>query len=274
MIALGIAKDSGHLGKVLTSLLSVTLRTRTVGNKQKVIKVRRPKEIGQLDFGTQPGKGRLHRMYYLAKRGAELLEVLDPDLAPVRFPARVVEFEPDYHHRVDCVDFQMTVEAWAQAADQTVIDFRQYFDWSKATAGQQPAPVTRLSLTHKRVDADAIFLLRDPSGIERSFFYEMARGTGTGRVLKKMEHLARGIDDGSLNRALSFPAEKAVRILFVFEHPRTAELVVERADTFPLLSEYTDHFLLKTLADLNADTFRQGWLPLDPQAVPRPLFGT
>lgn len=264
MLAMGIVRDRGYLGQVLASLLSA--------NRQDTTGERKPKEIGELDFGVKVGKGRLPRMYFLTKRGAALLEELEPDIAPVRFPARVVRFAPDYEHRVSCVDFQITLDAWAHATNRTVIGFRQYFDWSKATAGNQPAPATRLQLDHKRIDADALFLLRDPSGIERQFVFEMANGIDTGRVLQKMEHLAKGLGDGSLNRALSFPADEAVRILFVFEYRRTAELVASRADSFPHLRQFAPHFLLKPLEDLSADTFRQDWMSLDPEATPRPLF--
>ncbi len=264
ILDLGIAKDRGHLGKVLASLLSANRRS-TTGE-------RKPKEIGELDFGVKVGKGRLPRLYFLTKRGAQLLEMMAPDLAPVRFPARVVRFAPDYEHRVSCVDFHIALNTWATGADQVVTDYRHYFDWSPARSGQTPSPATRLQLGHKRVDADAIFLLSDPTGVARSFVFEMANGVDTGRVLEKMEHLARALDDGSLNRALSFPQEQAVRILFVFEHRRTAELVATRADSFRKVHEYAPHFLLKTLEDVGDANFRQDWMPLDPQASPRPLF--
>ena len=264
MLALGLARDRGYLGQVLASLLSVSRRDMTGERK--------PKEIGELDFGVKVGKGRLARMYFLTKRGAQLLELMDPELSLVRFPARVVRFAPDYEHRVSCVDFHIVLTAWAQLADQAVINYRHYFDWSKATAKGQPQPATRLQLSHKRVDADALFLLRDSNDIDRSFVFEMANGVDTGRVLEKMQHLARAIHDGSLNRALSFPADEAVRILFVFQHRRTAELVASRADTFSYVQKYAPHFLLKPLEDLKTDTFQQGWMPLDPQAPPCPLF--
>ena len=100
----------------------------------------------------------------------------------------------------------------------------------------------------------------------------MANGVETTRVLRKMERLAKALQDGSLNRALSFSPDDAVRILFVFEHRRTAELVASRAATFPHLARFAPHFLLKTLADISPDTFDENWLSLDPQADPRPLF--
>lgn len=264
ILALGLARDRGYLGQVLASLLSAT--------RHETTSERKPKYIGELDFGVKVGKGRLARMYFLTKSGADLLEQMEPGLAPVRFPARVVRFAPDYEHRVSCVDFHIMLTTWARLNDHVVRYYRHYFDWSQATAKGKPQPATRLHLSNRRVDADALFLLRDSNNIERSFVYEMANGVDTGRVLEKMQHLARGIDDGSLNRALSFPANEAVRILFVFEHKRTAELVASHVDRFPLLQKYAPHFFLKPLAEVSADTFQNGWMPLDPDAPTVSLF--
>ncbi len=272
ILAMGIAKDRGYLGQVLTSLLSVPRRVTTDQPKSKNFVERKPKEIGELDFGVKVGKGRLPRMYYLTKRGATLLETLDPELAPVRFPNRVVRFAPDYEHRVSCVDFHIALNAWAAKTGQAVINYRHYFDWSTASSKGRPQPATRINLAHKRVDGDAIFLLRDPSGIERSFIYEMANGVDTGRVLDKMQHLAHAIEDRSLNKGILFPADKAVRILFVFEHLRTAKLVATRAATFRPLANLRDHFFLQTLEDLTAPTLADHWMSLDLHLTPKPLF--
>ena len=256
--ALGISRDRGYLGGQLASLLSASRREET--------KERKPKEIGELDFGVRPDKGRLPRMYYLTKLGAELLEHLEPDLAPVSYPPRVVRFANDYQHRVGCVDFHIALNTWAQSANQNVDHFRRYFDWSPASTTRSPHPVTRLELTGHRLDADAVFQLSDHQHIQRAFVFEMVNGIDTGRVLKKMEQLAAAIADGSINTALSFPPEKAVRILFVFEYQRTVELVASRASDFPLLQEYAPHFFLKNSTDLEPEALTENWL--SPQSEP------
>ena len=233
---------------------------------------RRPKEIGEIDFGVKVGRGRLPRMYYLAKLGAETLEILDPELAPVSFPTRVVRFAPDYEHRVSCVDFHIALKAWATDNENIVSHYRQYFDWSPATAKGRPQPSTRLTLSHKRVDPDALFFLRDSTGTDRSFVFEMVNGRDTSRVIDKMCHLARGLDDGSLNKALSYPLDEAVRILFEFEHRRTAELVASRATDNPLVRKFSPHFMLKARDDICRDRLRQDWMTLDPQQPTKPMF--
>ena len=184
----------------------------------------------------------------------------------------MVRFAPDYEHRVRCINFHIALESWAKQAEQAIVWYRQYFDWSTATATRRPQPATRLALTHKRIDADALFLLRDPTGIERVFVFEMANGTDTGRVLQKMQHISQGIADGSINRALSFAAGSAVRILFVFDCHRTAELVQAKAARLPILGDYLPHFYLKPIDELSADTFQHGWWSLERPSEMRLLF--
>ncbi len=264
ILALGIVKDRGHLGHVLSSLLSAKRRDEAGERK--------PKEIGEIDFGVKVGKGRLPRMYYLTKQGAELLEFIDPELAPVSYPNRVVRFAPDYEHRVSCVDFRIALNAWATDNGNTVSRYCQYFDWSPATREARPQPSTRLALSHKRIDPDALFYLRDAKGIERSYVFEMVNGRDTGRVIDKIQHIARGLSDRSLNRAMSFPLDEAVRILFEFEHRRTAELVASRAVKAPLVRKYGPHFLFKARDDICRETLHTDWMSLDPQHSNCQLF--
>lgn len=264
MLSMGIAKDRGHLGKVLASLL---LTKRRENSEERL-----PDKIGEMSFGVKVGHGRLPRMYWLTKKGALLLEDIEPELAPITYPNRVFRFAAHYDHHVACVDFHIALTRWAESSEQTIKYFHPCFDWLTTGPATRPQPATRLALTHKRIDADALFLLRDPTGIERSFVFELANGIETTRILDKMQHIARGIADRSLNKALNFPDEKAVRILFVFEHRRTAELVQSRAATFTPLRDYLPHFYLKAIDDISADNLQQNWMPLDPQAGLQPLF--
>lgn len=270
IIAMGIAKDRGHLGTVLASLLSTKRRQRP--GSTKLLSERLPKEIGEFDFGTSAATGRRPRIYWLAKRGASSLEHIEPELAPVAYPARPVRFAPHYEHHVGCVDFHIALTGWAEKEQQTIEYFRPCFDWLPTRGDKRPEPATRLHLAHKNIDADSLFLLRGSDDIRRAFVFEYARGAGTTRVLEKMQHIARGIVDYSLNKTLAFPQEDAVRTLFVFEHAQTAELVRSRAATFTPLRDVLPYFFLKTMADISADTLRHGWLSLDPQGEPRSLF--
>lgn len=263
MLDLGIAKDRGHLGKVLSGLLSV--------GKVDDKKQRRAKEIGELDFGVKVGKGRLPRMYYLTKRGAELLEFVRPELAPVPYPPRVVQFAPDYEHRVRTINFQIILNQWASVNDQEVVWFRRYYDWWPASQKARQHPVTRIGLEHKNIIPDAIFLLKDANNIERLCAFELANGMDTGRVVDQMREYCRGLDQGKINQAFDY-GKKAVRILYVFEHPRLLELVQAKAMRDGWLQQYAAHFFLKTCDECTFLNLRETWHRLDADAPQSPLF--
>lgn len=259
---LGIAKDRGHLGKVLASFLS----TRKHGDRIE----RKPREIGELDFGVKVGRGKLPRMYFLTKRGADLLEQLDPSSNEISYPPRVVQFAPDYEHRVRTVDFHISLSKWARNNRQDLVWFRNYFDWWPATRQARQHPVTRIRLLHKNIIPDAQFKLRSEDGIERLFCFEMANGMDTSRVIQQMREYCRGLDQGAINEALE--TTKAVRIIYVFEHDRLLELVQDRSRRDPWLQKYLPHFFLKTIDDIGFGNLRIGWHQLAKNTKKQSLF--
>jgi protein involved in plasmid replication-relaxation len=249
MLDIGVAKDRGHLGKVLNGFLTVTKRE---GSRE-----RRPKEIGELDYGVRVGRGRLPRIYYLAKRGAELLEFFDPDSAPVPYPPRVRRRGSDYFHQLYTVDFHIALRQWADAEGQN-LTWLQYFDWWPAADKERQHPVTLLKLEEKNIVADAVFRLRDDAGKERTFAFEMANGMDTGRVVKQMQNYCVGLEDESISNALGL-GRQALRIIYVFEHRRLLELVQKRANSNPLLQDYEPHFFLSDRESLAAENLQKGW---------------
>ncbi len=264
MITLGIAKDKGHLHKVLLGLLSV--------KKKDGPAERRPKEIGELDFGVKVGKGRLPRLYYLTKRGAETLEEIDPALAPVGYPQRVTKFASDYEHRVRCIDFHILLHRWCVQNGHSLPWARWYFNWGEGSKGGRPQPVTRIPLKTGSIVPDGLFRIRDETGDERLFAFEMANGRGTGRVVQQIEHYCQAIDEEAINRACGY--RHAIRVIFVFEHERQLELVAERSRRSTWLQAHAPHFFLKHVGQPYGviSQFPYGWRRLDDTGAPGPLF--
>lgn len=252
MITLGVAKDAGHLRKVLRGFQIV--KKDPVTNKLIYL----PKEIGSLDYGTLVGKGRLDIHYYLAKRGAISLEEEDPEQIPVPYYKRVKKAANDYPHKVSTVDFRICLDQWAAKSGQTFSLFLMYFDRSQPDKNGRSYEITKIPLEHKNINSDITFMLRDNNGTERLFLFEMANGMDTGRNLKQMQHYARGLDQGSINTHFDY-GTKPPRILYVFKERRLMELVQKRACEDPWLKPYQQHFFLKTLEDLDPDTFVDDW---------------
>lgn len=245
MLALGVARDRGHLGKVLASLLSISKTTDDTS--------RRAKEIGELDFGTLVGKGRLPRMYYLTPKGAELVGMIHPDLAPIPYPVRVTKFSNDYSHRVRSVDFHIMVNAWAERNAQRIDWWQNYFDFSANSF-----PATRFRVGKRNIVPDISFMLHDQAQTERLFVVEVANGMDTSRVTRQLKNYCKALQDGAINTHYDY-GNNAVRILFVFEHRRLMELVQKRADTDPWVSEFLPHFFFQPVDTLTAGTWNKGW---------------
>ena len=74
--------------------------------------------IGKKDFGFIAGVGRLHRIYYLQKRGAQLLaDTLHLDDDEVSYQKLKPPFLQDYFHRLATIDVHIELDRFA-ADDQ------------------------------------------------------------------------------------------------------------------------------------------------------------
>jgi len=255
MLTLGVAKDRGHLGKVLASLQRPPAQTAPG--------TRRPREIGALDFGVKVGKGRLPRLYYLTPKGAALLAEADPYYQDLYVPERVTFFAADYEHRVGTIDLHIALRLWESHHNgHELTRMRRYFDWSRERQGKHPVPLTRLVVRGGTITPDMIFSLQDSEGTTRQYCLEFANGRDTKRVTKQLHAYAAALETETLNKALGIPAGIAVRVLFVFASPAVLERVRARAEHSALISEYAPHFYFKERVDCTAELFASDWTGL------------
>jgi hypothetical protein len=250
MLRLGVAKDEGNLRKNLNRMLSA---------KRDGSGLSRPKEIGVLDFGVLVGKGRLSRLYFLTPRGAEALKRADrhaPDAAPVK---HAVRFQNDYFHRVNTVDFQITLSQFAETHGHEITMSRQYFSWTQKVGRSPARPETSIDLLPGYIDPDSTYMLTGPDGTERLLLVEVANGHNVGRVVEKLEKYAQAVDSLAINTAFDY-GERAPRVLWLFEHQRTLELVQKRAQDSSWISSYVPYFFLRTLDNCTPQALQTGWL--------------
>ena len=262
MLRLRVAKDEGNLRKNLNRMLSA---------KRDGTGLSRPKEIGVLDFGVLVGKGRLSRLYFLTPRGAEALKRADrdaPDAVPVK---HAVRFQNDYQHRVSTVDFHITLSQFAEAQEHEITMSQQYFSWTQK-AGKAPArPETSIDLRPGYIDPDSTYMLTGPDGTERLLLVEIANGHKVGRVVEKLEKYAQAIDSLAINTAFDY-GDRAPRVLWLFEHQRTLELVQKRAQSNRWVSSHVPYFFLRTLDSCTHPALRSGWLQPTTDAAEVALF--
>lgn len=255
MLDAGVCRDRRHLYDVLPKLMRIAV----VDGKR----VARPKEIGELDFGVEPARsgyaaGRRSRVYYLTALGAELLALARPDVGLAEHTKRPTMFDNDYWHRVRTVDFHIALSKWAQDNDQEILRFETYYDWSGISPNGIPQPRTRIHFARKSLEPDAIFQLQDTNGSIRTFAFEMANGMRTGHVTKKIVRYCEALEHGAINDALEL-GSSAVRVLFVFEHPKNLELVQQRLCADRRVSAWHPHFFLKCHGELFEGSLIHNW---------------
>ena len=96
--------------------------------------------IGKKDFGFIAGVGRLHRIYYLQKRGAQLLaETLQLDEDEVSYQKVKPPFLQDYFHRLATIDVHIELDRFAAQYGCAVRFFHTYFDVDGANRGTPPS---------------------------------------------------------------------------------------------------------------------------------------
>jgi hypothetical protein len=250
MLRLGVARDRGNLSKVLNGMISARKDDHGIP---------RPKEIGSLDFGSIPGIGRLARLYFLAPKGAEALDELpDRDGPPARPVKHAVRFRNDYFHRVNTVDFHIALAQFAVHDGHKIDLVRQYFTRRPKEGTAPPRPSTSIDLKPGYIDPDSLYRMTGPDGKERVLLVEIANGHKVDRVVKKLPLYAQALETRKINQALSY--EKGIRVLWVFEHERTLELVQKQVGQDAWVCAYEQHFFFKTLAGCTPETLQTSWL--------------
>lgn len=249
MLKLGIARDVGHLRKVLAGMISA--------RQSKTGQVR-PKEIGMIEFGVLPRIGRLSRLYYLARDGAELLREFDPDGPEPQPILRPVRFQNDYFHRVNTIDFHITLQKFANQTGQEITINRQYFNRLPKSGKTPPRPSTSIDLQPGYLDPDSTYMLRDRDGTERLLLVEIANGQRVDRIVNKLPRYGQALAEDKINRAFKY-GKRAPRILWLFDRQRTLELVQERAASDEWIQATQPYFFMRTLHDCTPGNFLENW---------------
>ena len=250
MVFAGVSHSRRHLYATLTTLAR-----------------RSPKLTSELDFGVLPGKGRLSRIYHLTPAGAELLE--GEGRGEATAPARVRLFNSDYFHRLNCVDFHLTLRTWAELHGATIDYFHTYFDHSeKRTSRGGIQPRTRIAAASGAIVPDAVFAFTTADGAQRLCAFEMYNGVRTARVEQQLADYLPVLEHGAIEDAYAY--EHAVRILAVFDTSAGETLARTRLASRADFRTFAPSFFFKTLEEARVDPIAN-WQQLHTEE-PVPLF--
>lgn len=233
--------------------IGVAKNTQTIHKAIKALHDAGKPLLAYVDFGTFPTIGRLPRINYLTRHGAELLaEALQTDPEEINHPRGVKLFSRDYFHRVQVIDLHILARSFCEAHEGATLDyFQAYFEHQGANHWGDPTKPKRSALNKIAIDEktalipDCIFHITDPNGKPWLFASEIYRGHTTKRVHQQLEKHLIGIQKGSINALYDYP--RGVPVLVVCEDERAMIALMNRLAQDPLFSQTEDYFLFRTL---------------------------
>lgn len=236
-MALEVTKNKRHLYAILQKL---------EGKKYSPIK--------KLNFGVLPNVGKLHSIYHLTPRGAEVLE--QASLSWVRYPKSSVMFTRDYFHRIGCVDVHIAFEQWANKTGGFLTRFETYYDRGRKSIKGRATPRTTVRWQDNQITPDGICLLTGSDEVERLCAIELHRGRDMLRLDKQLLQYAKAIEAAAIETAYDYKA--AVRIILIFTDPPALKTCQKRMQGLGLSGKVLARFFLKTTDEL-ADSLIEGW---------------
>lgn len=228
-----------------------------IANREKAL-------IEKLSFGFHPKHGKLENVFYLTPIGKETLcEILNVEREAVKMPiGNSTLFFKDYNHRRNTIDIHVHLYLWTKTTDFEVVFFDTYFDKiGNNRRDKNLQAKNKISL----IDGDYMI----PDGVtvisngETSLLYlvEMYDGKDTKRVIEQLCKHAQAIALGS--PSLKYGFNKSNRVLCVFEFDSNMKAVLNRIKNDAIFSEMTNHFLFKTLENVQKGDFTEGWLNVE-----------
>jgi len=246
MISLGISKTKYSISKNTSVLLA--------GKKPL---------LAFADFGTFPSIGRLPRLYYLTKHGAEwLAEAFGVDAEDINHPKGVKIFTREYFHRVATINLHISARKFTDSIKGMEFDFyHTYFEHTGANHTRNPntpkrQALTRITLQDRTFIPDVIFSLHAPDGVQWMFTAEIYRNHTTKRTYQQLEHHIQSLAESGISKAYQYP--RAVRVLMVCEELGAMKALQKRIAEDPKFKPFEAFILFKTTDDISRN-FPAGW---------------
>lgn len=225
--------------------------------------------LERITFNIVARKGRLESIFYLSKKGKELLiEGMNMHEHEIKMPiGNGSLFYKDYTHRKNTIDFQISLYQWAEQQERaTHVDFFDcYFDkiGNNRTLGNLQAKNKILIGEDDYIIPDGVFQIQTG---ERPYLYlfEMYDGKDTKRVLEQVKKHCKAISLESASKKYNYPF--ANRVLLVFEFETMKNAFIERTKNNPYFSEVAVCFRCKSIEGVATDFFR-GWETLTGESV-------
>lgn len=220
--------------------------------------------IDYADFGRLVTYGRLPRLYYLKKPGAQWLAAMHQvDESEINYPKGVKIFSQDHPHRVATINVHIEARTFAESIEGMHFDFfHAYFEHTGANySPSNPKPKrqarAKIELQDGYFIPDCNFKMTDPNGKEWLFTAEIYRNHTTLRTFAQAEKHLKALVEGAISK--HYQCNVAARVLFVCEDERAMCSLMKRIKDDGRFEHAENYFLFKT-TDALTNNFPKGWL--------------
>lgn len=234
--------------------IGIAKNTQTIHRAIKALHDGKKPLVNYAEFGTFPTIGRLPRINYLTKYGAETLaEALQRDPTTIYHPKGVKLFTRDYFHRIETIDLHILARSFCEAHEGVEFDFFQaYFEHKGANNWKDTKKPKREAINKIQIDnetaiiPDCILQITDPKGIPWLFVGEIYRGHDTKRVHQQLDRYLHALEKGSVNKAYQY--DRKTPILVVCESENAMLSLMKRLKNDEAFKYTEDYFLFRLLS--------------------------
>ena len=257
MVRLGLSKSTAAMRRTLQRF-----DFELTGENGR--KVRNNKAaIGAVRAGVDRDSGRIARMYYLTRYGADLVaegRQTDPEL--IFYPHGDTLALADVPHRRLAIDFRIELNSFAEKHGHAIEFYHHYFRTTGANrgteAGERLRKLTRIDFPERLAERykkpffwpDGIFALR--TGKKRILcLVEAYRGIDTGRVMQQLDWHVVALEHGL--PSLQYGFDTANKVLLVFEGESALAAVLHRLLARTDLEDFRELIACSTIGRLQAN---------------------
>lgn len=265
-----VLENLGHYGYLtMSQMLALEVGTKYyqyLWKQVKSIRDRNKPLVRCNNFkAPQPRKGKVESIYFLTKYGKRTL-VNDLQISEnvIKMPIGSNIAYKDYFHRRYTIDFQITLDHWANANGFSIPFFDTYFDKTgdNRIKGNLRAK-TRIDFGGRDYfipDGAFKVVIEDE---QHFYLFEMYNGKDTGRTLKQIHKHATALVKRFTHTAYSLNPKKAYRIVLLFESDSLKRAIIRRVqEQSTVFHQVQKYFLLKSREELTAGDFYNNWATL------------
>ena len=234
--------------------LNVMKDRRNINRKLSELRQMSKPLIQSLSFSMDPVYGKLEYIHFLTPHGAELLKEYYGERFPVKYPkGNTPVYGFDYFHRLSVVNLEISLRLFAEKNDVGVLFFTTYFD--KVSTGKEKGYRAASAIKVKDKEyliADVVFMLECPRR-EELYCGEIFLDRNVGRIVKSITQHLRALQNGQPSE--QYQVDYGSRVLCLFKYKSVQLNVMEKLNQDPAFSETKEHFLFKTLDELDTEQF-------------------